>query len=62
MVLVDFSNEASKNHLMEMGCIPGMRIKREYNAPLGDPICIAVGGYFLMIRKKEAEQILVKSE
>ena len=46
--------------LMEMGCIPGIRIKREYDAPFGDPICVAVSGYFLMIRKAEAEMIIVE--
>jgi len=58
--LIDFKNEESKNQLMEMGCIPGIRIKREYDAPFGDPICVAVSGYFLMIRKAEAEMIIVE--
>jgi len=60
VTLVDFSDEQSRTLLMEMGCVPGVRIKREYDAPFGDPICVAIGGYFLMIRKKDAELIIVE--
>lgn len=60
VTLYDFENEERRNQLMEMGCIPGVRIKRSFDAPFGDPMCIAVGGYFLMIRKKEAEEIIVE--
>ena len=46
--------------LMEMGCIPGERIKVEQIAPLGDPISIMVAGYNLSLRINEAEMILVE--
>ncbi len=46
--------------LMEMGCIPGEKIKVEQKAPLGDPICITVAGYNLSLRLNEAEMILVE--
>ena len=46
--------------LMEMGCIPGEKIKVEQIAPLGDPISIRVAGYNLSLRINEAEMILVE--
>ena len=48
--------------LMEMGCLPGERVKVEKIAPLGDPISIRVSGYLLSLRKDEAEVILVEIE
>ena len=45
--------------LMEMGCIPGEPIKIEMIAPMGDPMAIFVAGYYLSIRKKDAEKIWV---
>lgn len=46
--------------LMEMGCIPGEKVKVEQIAPLGDPISITVSGYNLSLRLNEAEKILVE--
>lgn len=46
--------------LMEMGCIPGEKVKVEQIAPLGDPISISVSGYSLSLRINEAEKILVE--
>ena len=45
--------------LMEMGCIPGEPIWIEMIAPLGDPLAIQVAGYYLSIRKKDADKIWV---
>ena len=45
--------------LMEMGCIPGEPIWVEMVAPMGDPIAIQIAGYYLSIRKKDAEKIWV---
>lgn len=46
--------------LMEMGCIPGEKVRVEQIAPLGDPISISVVGYSLSLRLNEAHHILVK--
>ena len=45
--------------LMEMGCIPGEPVCVEMVAPLGDPLAIQIAGYYLSIRKSEAENIWV---
>ena len=46
--------------LMEMGCVPGEKIKVEMIAPLGDPISITVAGYNLSLRLNEAASIFVE--
>ena len=48
--------------LMEMGCVPGERVKVVQIAPLGDPISIIVSGYSLSLRLNEADNIFVEEE
>ena len=45
--------------LMEMGCGPGEPVWVEMIAPMGDPLAIQIAGYYLSIRKKDAEKIWV---
>ena len=45
--------------LMEMGCIPGEPVWVEMIAPMGDPMAIQIAGYYLSIRKSEADKIWV---
>lgn len=47
--------------LMEMGCVPGEKIKIEQVAPLGDPISVSVAGYNLSLRLDEAQNIFVET-
>lgn len=46
--------------LMEMGCVPGEPVEVEMIAPMGDPMAISIAGYYLSIRKKDADNILVE--
>ena len=46
--------------LMDMGCIPGERVTLKYKAPLGDPLCIQIAGYELILRTEEARSIRVQ--
>lgn len=46
--------------LMEMGCIPGEPVSVEMIAPLGDPMAIQIAGYYLSIRKQDADKIWVE--
>lgn len=46
--------------LMEMGCIPGEPVWVEMIAPMGDPMAIQIAGYYLSIRKNDAEKIWVE--
>ncbi len=43
--------------LLDMGCLPGESVKVKYFAPLGDPICVHISGYDLVLRLSEAEKI-----
>jgi Fe2+ transport system protein FeoA len=46
--------------LMEMGIVPGARVRLVKSAPLGDPIQICVRDYHLALRRSEARSIQVK--
>lgn len=45
--------------LMEMGCIPGEPVWIKMIAPMGDPLAIQIAGYYLSIRKQDADNIWV---
>lgn len=59
-VIHSFENDDIFIKLMEMGCIPGEKVKVEQVAPLGDPISISVAGYNLSLRLNEARNIFVE--
>lgn len=60
VVIHSFERDEIFIKLMEMGCIPGEKVRVEQIAPLGDPISISVAGYNLSLRINEAEKILVE--
>ncbi len=60
VVIHSFEKDDIFIKLMEMGCIPGEKVKVEQIAPLGDPISISVSGYVLSLRLNEAEKIIVE--
>lgn len=50
---------ALRQHLLDMGIIPGLEITVKKYAPMGDPIEVLVHGYTLTLRLSEAEKIEV---
>ena len=48
--------------LMEMGLVPGTRVRVVRVAPLGDPIELRVRNYSLSVRRAEAAKIAVRPE
>ncbi len=46
--------------IIDMGIVPGARLKVEKFAPLGDPMEIKIKGFNLSLRKMEAETIQVE--
>ncbi len=56
----EFTDDFLSLKFIEMGCLPGEKIKLCHIAPLGDPIAIEVSGYLLSLRKQEAATIVVK--
>ena len=51
---------ATRQHLLDMGIIPGTVIKLVKYAPLGDPIEYKLQGYSLTLRKDDAKTITVE--
>ena len=49
-----------RQHLLEMGLIPGQVVTLTKFAPMGDPLQIQVGGYSLSLRKAEAACIRIQ--
>ena len=60
VTICSFENDDIFLKLMEMGCVPGEKVKVDQAAPLGDPISITVAGYRLSLRLDEAEMIWVE--
>ncbi len=56
----EFTDNFLSLKFIEMGCLPGEKLKVSFIAPLGDPIAIEVSGYLLSLRKQEAATIVVK--
>jgi len=54
-----FGNAAYRAKLLALGLIHGTQIKIVNQAPLGDPIELAVRGYHLSLRREEARAIKV---
>ncbi len=59
-VITGFLDNIISLKLMEMGCLPGEKVKVNYFAPLGDPVAIDVAGYNLSLRNSEASNILIE--
>jgi ferrous iron transport protein A len=59
-VIEAFTDEAMKQKLLEMGCLPGEVITIDRLAPLGCPMAIEISGSMLSLRVDEAEHVLVK--
>ena len=51
---------ALRLRLLDMGLIPGTRVRLQKVAPMGDPIQILIRGYELTIRRDDARKITVK--
>ena len=53
-------NGISRQHLLDMGIIPGTIVKLVKFAPMGDPMEVMLHGYSLTLRLAEAEKISVQ--
>ena len=59
-VIESFKDYELSLKLLEMGCIPGETVEVIRIAPFGDPLAISVSGYVLVLRKDEAETVVVR--
>ena len=48
---------ALRTRLLDMGVIPGTRIRVTRRAPLGDPIELHLRGYVLTLRQEDAKAV-----
>lgn len=53
------ASRSCRQKLLAMGLTPGVRIRKERVAPLGDPIQFVLRGFHLSLRQKEAQQITI---
>ena len=53
---------ALRQHFLDMGLIPGARVKVVKYAPMGDPIELRIHGYELTLRLADAAQIEIHTE
>ena len=53
---------ALRQHLLDMGVIPGAELTVMKYAPLGDPMEVNVRGYELSLRKADTEMIEIEAE
>ena len=51
---------ALRQHFLDMGVLPGVRVKVVKFAPMGDPVELLIHGYRLTLRLSEAEKIEVE--
>jgi Fe2+ transport system protein FeoA len=51
-----------KRRLLEMGFMPGTNVLIKKYAPLRDPIEMVIKGYHVSLRRKEAQQVLVRRD
>lgn len=59
-IILSFAQKELALRLIEMGCIPGEKIRLANIAPMGDPIAIEISGYLLSMRKEEAAGVLLE--
>ena len=60
MILAVGGEGALRQHFLDMGLIPGARVKLVKYAPLGDPMELRINGYALTLRLAEAARISVE--
>ena len=54
------SDKGLRQHLLDMGIIPGARVKMIKSAPMGDPLEIRIHDYELTLRADDAARITIK--
>ena len=58
-IITDSSSEVIPLKLLEMGCLPGNRVKLLQVAPLADPLYLNINGSHVAIRKETAALIII---
>lgn len=56
-IIKGFEDNSIALKLLEMGFLPGTRVRMNFHAPLGDPVSVRVSGYDVSLRLDEASLI-----
>lgn len=48
-----------RHRLLDLGLVPGTRVERLMNSPIGDPVCYRIRGAMIALRAQDADQIRV---
>jgi DtxR family Mn-dependent transcriptional regulator len=48
--------------LLDLGLVPGTRIRPEFESPFGSPRAYFIRGTMIALRREQAEMVLVQSE
>ena len=60
-IIISVGGDGSlRQHFLDMGVIPGVKVTKTKYAPMGDPMELLIHGYDLTLRLSEAEKIEVK--
>lgn len=57
---INGNDSALKQRLLDMGITSGVTITLNKVAPLGDPICIELRGYRLLVRKDDVRDVEIE--
>ncbi|MEQ8304363.1 MAG: FeoA family protein [Cyclobacteriaceae bacterium] len=58
-IIAGFLSDDFSNKFLEMGFLPGVAVRLNFRAPMGDPICVSIAGYELTLRLDEAASISI---
>ncbi len=51
---------AERHRLLDLGVLPGAKVRVEFESPLGEPVAYLIRGALIALRDEQAEKILVK--
>jgi len=59
--IVKLIDDNIRSKLLQMGCVPGTIIIKEFSAPLGDPLAFSINGYLLSMSSELAKSIQIET-
>jgi len=51
---------AERHRLLDLGVLPGARVRAEFESPLGEPVAYFIRGALIALRNDQAEKIFVR--
>lgn len=57
--ILEIIDAENRTKLLELGCIPGEKIRLDHRTAFGGPVAVSLSGNKLSMRKDDAEHVLV---